>query len=135
MKAVSEYKFDSTAAPDDKITKEINKLRQLRGGFNINEAIQFKLEEDLKNKNLTDSSYRELKDYFFVGRGKQLLDNAVVWIYRKHFTYKELKQLTKFYQSAAGQKMATDYFPIIMLETLAAGERVKQLATVPPKKA
>ena len=37
---------------------------------------------------------------------------------------KELKQLTKFYKTSAGKKMASQ-FPIVMLQSLAAGEGIK----------
>ncbi|RYF83118.1 MAG: hypothetical protein EON98_10635, partial [Chitinophagaceae bacterium] len=45
-KSMSEFQLDTTAAPNDKTTKKIIELRKLRGGFNINEAIDFKLQED-----------------------------------------------------------------------------------------
>ncbi len=44
MSGVKEYKFDTSSVPDDKVTRKIIELRGLRGGFNINEAIDFKLE-------------------------------------------------------------------------------------------
>ena len=60
---------------------------------------------------------------FKTGNGKKWLDNAVIWIYRSQFTYKELKQLVRFYKKEVGQKLATD-LPIIMMQTLTAAEKI-----------
>ena len=54
-KDLKEYKPDTTAVPDDKITRTIIELRNLRGGFNINEAIEYKLEEDKQKKEIPES--------------------------------------------------------------------------------
>lgn len=118
---VNNYRIDTSAAPDDKITKKIIQLRQLRGGFNVNEAIHFKMEEDEKKKEISETTMAYLKDQFTNGKGKQWLDNAVIHIYRQHFSYKELKQMVKFYKTSAGQKLATD-FPYIMMTSLMAAQ-------------
>lgn len=122
--ALENFKPDTSQVPQDKITNKILELRNLRGGFNINEAIGFKLLEDLQKNEITQAQYDKLHAYFFVGNGKRNLDNATIWIYRKNFTYKELKHLTKFYKTSAGRKMAT-IFPVIMLQSLAAAETIK----------
>ncbi len=124
ISAVKDFKPDTTTVPDDKITRKINELRNLRGGFNINEAIQFKLEEDRRKNEIPKAEMDELAAFFTTGNGKKWLDNAVTWIYRTHFSYAELKQLVRFYKTTAGQKMAVD-FPVIMLQSLAAGEMIK----------
>lgn len=124
--SIKEYKLDTSAAPDDKITRKIIELRALKGGFNINEAIDFKIEEDRQKKEVPKEELDKIAAFFKAGNGKRWLDNAVIWIYRQHFTYPELKQLVKFYRTSAGQKMATD-FPIIMLKTLRAGEMIKEM--------
>ncbi len=122
---VKEYKIDTSDAPNDKTTKKIIELRQLKGGFNINEAIDYKIQED-KNKNETPvADLNKLEDYFKAGLGKKNLDNAVIWIYRNNFSYKELKDNVKFYKSSAGQKMA-DRFPIIMLESFTAAQILQE---------
>ncbi len=122
--AMENFKPDTSNVPQDKITRTIIKLRNLRGGFNINEAISFKLQEDLQKKEITQEQYDQVHTYFFEGKGKRYLDNALIWIYRNNFNYKELKQLTKFYKTSAGKKMASQ-FPIVMLQSLAAGEGIK----------
>lgn len=40
---IKEYKLNIKSPPDDKKTASIRHLRSLRGGFNIQEAINFKL--------------------------------------------------------------------------------------------
>lgn len=123
-RAVQDFKVDTTMPPHDHITKKIIELRKLRGGFNIQEAITYKIKEDSQKKNITEEQARVMTDFFSSGNGKRWLDNAMVWIYRQHFNYKEIKQLVKFYKTTAGRKMATD-FPIIMAQSIKAAEVVK----------
>jgi len=127
-RGVKDFKLDTSAAPDDKITRKINELRNLRGGFNINEAVDFKIEEDKQKNEIPKEELEKLSGFFKSGDGKKWLDNAVIWIYRQHFTYKELKQLVKFYKTSAGQKLATD-FPVIMIQSLKAAEMIKDIYT------
>ena len=125
-KGVKEFKLDTTAAPDDKMTRKIIELRNLRGGFNINEAIDFKIEEDRQKNEVPKEELDKLSTFFKSGNGKRWLDNAVIRIYRNNFTYRELKQLVKFYKTSAGQKIATN-FPVIMMQSLRAAEMIKEL--------
>jgi hypothetical protein len=122
---VAGFQPDTTAAPDDKLTRKIRELRSLGGGFNINEAIDFKLEEDRQKKEVPREELDGLTHFFKSGDGKRWVDNATVWIYRRHFSYREVKQLVKFYKTTAGQKMAAD-FPVIMLQSLKAAEMIKE---------
>lgn len=124
MKEASAYKPDTTSPPADKITQKIIELRKLRGNFNINEVVAFKLEEDRQKGDLIPEKQKQLSDYFTTGNGGRWLNNAAIWLYRNRFTYKELKQLVKFYKTSAGQKMAAD-FPVIMMESLAAAQMLK----------
>lgn len=123
--AVKEYKIDTSAVPGDKKTRKIIALREAKGGFNINEAIQYKLGEELQKKEKPADELQKMAAYFTSGPGKQQLDNAIIWIYRNTFSYKELKQLVKFYRSKTGQKMSAS-FPVIMLESLAAAEIIQK---------
>ena len=123
MSEMKTFKPDTSAVADDAVTKKVTELRSLRGGFNINEAISFKLAEDSSKGEITKQEYTTLSAYF-IGQGGKWLDNAIVRIYRQHFTEAELDELIRFYKTSAGQKLATD-FPIIMLQSIAAGEMVK----------
>lgn len=125
-KDLKEYRPDTTEVPDDKITMAIKELRNLRGGFNINEAIEYKLEEDKQKKEMPEAEFEKFSIFLRSGNGKKWLDNSVTWIYRQHFTYRELKALIKFYKTSAGQKMATE-FPMVMMKSLAAAENVKEI--------
>lgn len=118
---VQQYKIDTSAVPDDKVTRKIIELRELRGGFNINEVVAYKLQEDDKKNETPKATLKMLKESFENGKGKEWLDNATIHIYRQQFSYKELKQLVKFYKTSAGQKMA-EVFPYIMLKTLMAAQ-------------
>jgi Tol biopolymer transport system component len=118
---IKSYKIDTTSPPKDKMSQKIIQLRELKGGFNINEAIAYKMQEEESKNEISKAKTAYLKQEFENGKGKQWLDNAVIHIYRQHFTYKELKQLVKFYKTPAGQKLATD-FPYIMMKTLMAAQ-------------
>ena len=121
--ALKDFKVNTTAVPEDQLTKEIRKLRETKGGFNINEAISFKIGEDLTKGDLTQSESENLDQFFKSGKGKADLDNAVIWIYRDLFTTFEVRKLTKFYKSSAGQKLSEN-FPVVMLESLKAAEEI-----------
>ena len=121
---MAKFKPDYSTPPDDKLTKKIKEVIDLKGGFNINEAIAFKLEEDRKENKIPEAEWRALATYM-TGEGASKINNAVIWIYRSHFTYKDLKQLVKFYSTSAGKKM-NEVFPLLMLKSLMAAEYVKE---------
>jgi len=119
----AKYVVDTTAVPEDRLTQEIRKLRAAKGGFNINEVLLFKIGEDKAKGEITAAAAEKAEKYITTGDGKRSLDNAVIWIYRKHFTLSEIKKITRFYQSSAGQKMAEN-FPVIILESTVAAEKI-----------
>ncbi len=121
---LKDYQPDTSAAPDDSITRKIIELRNLKGGFNINEAIEYKLEEDRHNKAISAIDSEKAAVFFTYGDGKRWLNNAVIWIYRKQFTYEELQRLVEFYKTSAGRKMS-EIFPVVMMESLKAAEMIK----------
>lgn len=123
MREMKDFKIDTSDVPEDKVTRKIRELTALKGVFNVNGAIAFKLEEDRSKKEKSPEEIQKLADYIQNGRGKVLLDNAIIWIFRKEFTYPELKALVKFYKTSAGQKMAVR-FPFIMLKSLAAAQMI-----------
>lgn len=132
--SLSSYKVDTSAVPNDKITRTIAALRKARGGFNINEAIMFKLGEDRQKNEITQADSLNLSNYFFKGDGKIWLDNSITWIYRNHFSLSELKQMLKFNKTAAGKKMSSE-FPLVMLKSLMAAEKIKAMYAENPIKA
>ncbi|MEO7983462.1 MAG: DUF2059 domain-containing protein [Bacteroidota bacterium] len=125
-KEAKEFKPDTSLAPPDKITKKIIELRNLRGGFNINEVVDFKLEEDKLKGDITGPAATAFSAFMKTGYGKKWLDNAVIWIYRRHFTFKELKHLVRFYKTPAGRKMA-DELPVTIIQSVMAAEMIKDI--------
>lgn len=120
---VSAYKPDFSPPPDDRLTSAIKELRQLGGGFNINEAIAFKLAEDRKEGKISQDDFDRLGDYLIRGEGAEKINNAVNRIYRDQFSLKEIKQLIKFYRTPAGKKMNRQ-FPVMMLKSLMIAENL-----------
>ena len=119
------FKVDTSAVPEDKLTKEIRELRNLKGGFNINGAMQYKIAEERAKKEIPTQELDQLEAFYTSGNGKKWLDNAIIWIYRNQFTYSEIKALQKFYKSSAGVKMAEN-FPVIMIQSLKAAEVITE---------
>jgi hypothetical protein len=119
------FKIDTSAVPKDKISDKIRELRTLKGGFNINEAMEYKIAEAKSKNEISEVEYEKLKIFLTEGNGKKWLDNAIIWIYRNHFTYNEIKQLVKFYKTEAGKKLATD-FPILMIESVKSAETIME---------
>ncbi|MFI5187789.1 MAG: DUF2059 domain-containing protein [Chitinophagales bacterium] len=110
---------DTSNVPDDKFTREIKKLRHPEGSFTINEVVVYKIQDDKNKKEISAQTANTLLQQFTNGDGKRWLTNAIMWVYRKHFTYKEMKQLVKFSGTSAGKKMAAE-FPIIILQSVTA---------------
>ena len=123
---VKQFRLDTSNAPDDRVTRKIKSIRDLRGGFNINEVIQFKIEEDRQKNEVPEKDLAALSTFFTLGNGLKWLNNAVIWIYRDHFTFNELKKIERFYRSSAGRKMA-DQFPVIMVKSLRAAELITEM--------
>lgn len=117
------FVIDTTAVPDDKLSREIRKLIQIKGGFNIAEAIEYKIAEDKNSGDLSAADAKLVSDFFTTGNGSKWLDNALVRIYREKFTLTEIRSLVKFCKSPAGKKMSEE-FPVIMLQSLKAAENL-----------
>lgn len=123
--SAADFQPDTSSLPNDSITGIIMELRTVRGGFNIDEAVEFKIEEARQKNEISQTAADSLLAFFTTGNGKKQLDNAVMWIYRKHFTYEELQQIVAFYKSSAGQKFATE-FPFVVLESFKAAELIQK---------
>src|SRR5690242_8112817 len=123
-KQLKEYRPDTTDLPKDKITQKIIELRQLRGNFNIDVVVQLKMQEEISKGNNSEAM-RKMAESFSSGNSKRWLDNAVMHLYREEFTYAELKKITRFYKTPAGQKMAKE-LPLIIMKSLAAAEMIQQ---------
>ena len=129
MKIVNDvklYKPDTSNVPDDKLTRKIKEFRDRKGGFNINTVMDYKIQEDLGKNDLSKENAQKLKQEFTTGRARRLLDNAIIWLYRKEFTYKQMKKLTRFYNSKAGQKYSEFFMPMLLKSVVAAETIQKQ---------
>lgn len=117
------FVIDTTTVPNDMLSKKIRELRDLKGGFNINEAMDYKIIEALQKKEISQVEYDNLKKYLTTGNGKKWIDNSMIWIYRKKFNYKEIKQLIRFYKTSAGKNMAINS-PIIIVQSIKSAEAI-----------
>jgi uncharacterized protein len=124
---IKAYKPDTSDVPNDKITRKIIELRNLRGGFNINTVMEYKIHEDEGKDEKSKKTASILKEQFHNGKAKKWLDNSIIWIYRKEFTYKELKQLVRFYKTSAGQKFSEKNLPLLLKSVVAAESIQKQI--------
>lgn len=120
------FVVDTSDVPQDKLTKKIEKLLETKGGFNIQEALQFKIAEDVTKKDITSEEAQKREQFFATGKGKKWLNNAIIWMYRNQFSISEINKLTKFYKSPIGKKM-TEKFPIIMIESMKSAEKIMEI--------
>ncbi len=125
-KEISEFKIDTASVPNDKITRKIEELRKYRGNFNVDALIDFMLQQEKNNHKMPEASYNKVYNFFKNGDGARWLHNSVIWVYRKHFTYKELKALARFYKSSAGQKWAAE-FPFIVVQVGLSAEQIGKI--------
>lgn len=125
MTEMKTFAVDTSAVPNDQLTKKINELRKLRGGFNITEAVAFKIAEERTKENANQQELDKLEAFFTTGNGKKWRDNAITHIYRAQFTEPEMDELIRFYKTSAGKKMA-DSFPLIMLQSSKAADEIQE---------
>ena len=125
IQGMKEFRADTSTPPDDKLTRAIKELRAAKGGFNIQTAVEIKIAEERQKGEMPKEQIDKLADFLQKGNGKRWLENSSIWIYRDHFNYDEIRSLTKFYKTSAGQKYARE-FPLVVLEGLAAGEMIKK---------
>ena len=123
---VKEYKLDTTAPPDDQITRKIIELRQAKGGFNINQVVLYKLLEEKQKGKSNSDHIEQLYTFFNTGNGQKWLNNAVIRIYRAHFTLEELNQIAEFYKTSAGRKMAETY-PLVIMQSATAASLITEI--------
>jgi uncharacterized protein len=103
--------IDTTAAPDDDLTKEIKLM--LNGSGAMKATVEtMKAMLDMQRKNPSSALPVEFYDRFLQtienGRVSRLLENAIVKVYREKFTLQEMKDVNAFYASATGKKMAAE---------------------------
>jgi len=118
--------IDTTAAPNDELTKEIKTMLNGSGAMKASvETMKYMI--DMQRKNPSQTLPGEFYDRFLQsiesGRIGGLLENAIVKVYREKFTLQEVKEVTAFYASATGKKMAAEQ-TAISTNSRVAGEKI-----------
>lgn len=118
--------IDTTAAPDDELTKEIKTM--LNGSGSMKASVEtMKYMIDMQRKNPSQTLPGEFYDRFLQsiesGRIGGLLENAIVKVYREKFTLQEMKEVNAFFSSPAGKKMATEQTALAAASRI-AGEKI-----------
>ncbi|MFT3825478.1 MAG: DUF2059 domain-containing protein [Chitinophagaceae bacterium] len=118
--------IDTSAVPDDELTAEIRKMNKATGSMEAATSIMKQMIEEQK-KNPNPQVPAEFYDRFLAqinsGRVSSLLENAIIKVYREKFTVEEIKQLTAFYATPVGKKVAAE-LPSISARSEAAGEEL-----------
>jgi hypothetical protein len=120
---VRSFSADTTAVPEDELTHAIRELRKNRGGLDAQAAVMMKIGEEAEKGTLKKEEAEKLRASFATGKAAKWLENAVIRIYREHFTLAEIKDIAAFYATDAGKKMS-ESFPLVVLESMKAAETV-----------
>ena len=117
-------KVDTTAPPEDSLTKKIRILRAERGSFSFDTIIKYQiLSQQSNDKTHPKEYYVNLLDECQHGYTHHLIENILINLYRQCFTEKEMDQLVEFYQTSVGKRMIIDIFMI----TATAGTAIQQI--------
>jgi hypothetical protein len=101
--------IDTTAAPNDDLTKEIKKLLSITNSMNTAVVVmKGTIESQRQNPNvqLPEEFYTRFIAAIDNGQVGGMLENAIIKIYRQKFTKEEMQEVIKFYESPVGKKMA-----------------------------
>ena len=117
-------KVDTTAPPEDSLTKQIRLFRAERGLISFDTIIKYQIEGQQSNDTKhPEEFYRSLLDECQHGHAHHLMENILINLYRQCFTEKEMEQLVAFYKTSAGKKMMVN----IMMITATAGPAIQQI--------
>jgi hypothetical protein len=123
--------IDTTAAPNDELTKEIKKLLVVTNALGASDLLmKGALESQRKNNtSLPDEFYARMLQGIEKGEIGHYLENVVIKIYRQKFTIEEVKEVIKFYDSPVGKKMAAEAGPIANAARI-EGEKIGQYMAI-----
>jgi len=102
---------DTTAAPNDDLTKEIKKLLTITNSMTTAVVVmKGTIESQRQNPNvqLPEEFYTRFIAAIDNGQVGGMLENAIIKIYRQKFTKEEMQEVIKFYESPVGKKMAAE---------------------------
>jgi hypothetical protein len=117
--------FDTTAVPDDELTRSIKKLLDLTGYLKSSAEIIKTIYETEDMKALLPEDFRNkfIAAYEENGFAYKYLALITIKNYRKYFTLEDIKQLTNFYETPAGKKM-TAVYPELMRDNSLEGAKL-----------
>lgn len=103
--------IDTTAAPNDDLTKEIKKLLTIMNGMStavvvMKEAIESQRQNPASQ--VPEEFYNRFLAAIDNGQVGGMLENAIIKIYRQKFTREEVQEVIKFYETPVGKKMAAE---------------------------
>jgi hypothetical protein len=121
--------YDTTAPPDDALTKEIRRYLVITGSTKL--GFQFaKMIVDAQKGNTVDTPPKEFYDLFYQKleseRGIRLFENFLVNIYRTHYTVDDMQKMNEFYQTPVGKKILTT-MPLILQESQSRGRGLGEM--------
>ena len=119
------FDFDTTAVPNDELTRSIQKLFDVTGFLKGSAGLIKALYETEDMKAMLPEEFRSkfIAAYEENGFAYKWLMLSTIKSYRKHFTLDEIKQLISFYQTPLGKKMSTVY-PDLMRENSLDGAKL-----------
>lgn len=129
FREIASFTPDTTMPPPGKKSVLASRLLSYTGILNIDEAIDFKIFESRQKKERPENEISAASEFFNTGKGRRLLNNAMINIYTESFTEVELKRLTKFFKKNTGKKFLRT-FPMIMIKGLMAAEYVAKAGGV-----
>lgn len=116
--------LDTVPPPADQLTHEIRRLLELTGALNLGVQLAKMMSQE-QNPSLPQEFYTRFFQSFQSGKGKQMMENLVIKLYRKHFTLEEVTKLNKFYESPVGKKLIATT-PLILKESQDQGTAIGQ---------
>lgn len=75
----------------------------------------------MQYKNVDENTWDKFEKEFQVAAKKDLI-NLLIPVYEKHLTLKDIKEITKFYQTPVGKKFASKT-PLITKESMQVGQK------------
>ena len=115
LDTINSLRLDTTAVPNDQLTKKIKELRKEKNGIDLETMIYIKLAEQQQKDTLHSADYYQklTKEVTSGGTGK-LIENCVINLYRNTFSLSEINDLIAFYKTSAGKKMNKEFILLVL---------------------
>lgn len=113
---------DTSAAPNDDLTKELKKLLDITGALDV--GVQFakmmNSDNEQERNGLPKEFYKKMYEEMSTGDTRKIFENEIIKIYRKYYTLEDVKGILAFYNSEIGKKTLT-MIPSILEESKRVG--------------